>query len=48
MQKLTPIQELERKRLIAGIHIKKQELGMGVEIPLEQEHRYPRRLYGRL
>ena len=28
MQKLTPIQELERKRLIAGIHIKKQELGM--------------------
>ena len=28
MQKLTPIQELERKRLIAGIHIKKEELGM--------------------
>ena len=28
MQKLSPLQENERKRLIAGIHIKKQELGM--------------------
>lgn len=28
MQKLTPLQEQERKRLLAGIHIKKQELGM--------------------
>lgn len=28
MEKLTPLQENERKKLIAGIHIKKNELGM--------------------